>query len=302
MKVSETYTSVSATHVKFDLYTPNVILRYKGIIQIHHDLCEYSDRYQKFAEFLCHEGYIVAVSDFPGHGTSLNNFEQGYFGNGNATETLVEDMHRLRRILVRRFPELSFFIMGIGFGSLVVRKYLSVYEEYVDGAILIGTCMKNQSYYEALSMVKLSTFLHGCMYRSPVLKNALDTYMQKGLKGSYKTDDDEEWKRYLDDPMTDFIYTNQAYHDILDYILYTSSLDNIKKIPAYTPIYLLAGRYDNFSHHGKDVKKYYDTLKSLSFQDIEYKIYDKKQDLLHEVNKRETYKDILQWLLARTYV
>lgn len=302
MKISETYTSLSATHVKFDLYTPNVILRYKGIIQIHHGLCEYSDRYQKFAEFLCHEGYIVAVSDFPGHGTSLNNFEQGYFGNGQATETLVEDMHRLRMILVRRFPELSFFVIGVGFGSLVVRKYLSLYGQYVDGAVLIGTCMKNQSYYEALSMVKLSTFLHGNMHRSPVLKKSLDTYMQRGLKGNFKTDDEEEWNRYADDPMTDFIYTNQAYRDILDYILYTSAIDNIKKIPSYTSLLLLAGKHDNFSHQGKDVKKLYDIFNSLSFQDVEYKIYDKKQDILHEVHKREVYKDILHWLLERTYV
>ncbi|MGN1182676.1 MAG: alpha/beta fold hydrolase [Faecalibacillus sp.] len=302
MKVTETYTSLTATHVKFDLYTPNLILRHKGIIQIHHGLCEYSDRYQKFAEYLCHEGYIVVVSDFPGHGTSLNNFEQGYFGNGKATNTLVEDMHRLRRILVKRFPELSFFVIGVGFGSLVVRKYLSTYGEYVDGAVLIGTCMKKESYYQALSLVKLSTLLHGDMYRSPVLKKTLDTYMQKGIKGNFKTDDQEEWDKYIDDPMTDFIYTNRAYHDILDYIQYTSLLENIKKIPNYTSILLLSGTKDNFSHHGKDTKKLYDILKSLSFQDVEYKIYDKKQDLLHEINKREIYKDILHWLLERTYV
>lgn len=302
MKISETYTSVTATHVKFDLYTPNVILRYKGIIQIYHGLCEYSDRYQKFAEFLSHEGYIVVVTDFPGHGTSLNDFEQGYFGQGKAIDTLVEDMQRLRGIMLKRFPELSFFVIGINFGSLVVRKYLSVYGEYVDGAILIGTCLKSKSYYHALSLVKISTLLHGNMHRSSVLKKSLDTYLQRGMKGNYKTDDSNEWQLYLDDPMTDFIYTNQAYRDILEYIDYTSQKENIKKIPNYTPIYLLSGSRDNFSHQGKDIKKLYDIFQSLSFRDIQYKIYDKKQDILHEINKREIFKDILVWLTERTYV
>ena len=51
MKLTETYTSLTQTHIKFDIYQPNVILRYKGIIQLHHGLCEHSDRYQKFAEY-----------------------------------------------------------------------------------------------------------------------------------------------------------------------------------------------------------------------------------------------------------
>lgn len=302
MRLSETYTSVTATHVKFDLYTPNVILRHKGIIQIHHGLCEYSDRYQKFAEFLCHEGYIVVVTDFPGHGTSLNNFEQGYFGQGKAIDTLVEDMHRLREIIIKRFPELSYFVIGIEFGSLVVRKYLSMYGEYVNGAILIGTCLKNKVYYKALSLIKISTLLHGEMHRSAILKKAFDSYIQKGIKGDYKTDDKDEWNLYIDDPMTDFIYTNLAYRNILEYIDYTSQKENIKKIPNYTPIYLLSGKKDNFSHLGKDSEKLYNILKSMSFYDISYKIYDKKQDILHEVNKREVFKDILSWLMERTYV
>lgn len=36
MKLTETYTSLTQTHIKFDIYQPNVILRYKGIIQLYH--------------------------------------------------------------------------------------------------------------------------------------------------------------------------------------------------------------------------------------------------------------------------
>lgn len=302
MKITETFTSVTETHVKFDIYTPNVILRYKGIIQIHHGMCEYSDRYQQFAEFLSHEGYVVVVSDFPGHGTSLHNFEQGYFGQGNAIDTLVEDMQKLRSIMIRRFPELSYFLIGIEFGSLVVRKYLTTYGQYVDGAILIGTCMKSSTFYHILPMIKLSTLCHGNMYRSARLKKSFDTFMQHGIKGNYKTDDLDEWQQYVDDPMTDFVYTNQAYQDIMNYVDFTSQHDNIKKIPNYLPILLLAGKDDNFSHSGKDIKKLYSIMESMSFADVEYKIYDDKQDILHAMDKRTVFKDILHWLMARTYV
>lgn len=302
MKITETYTSVTETHVKIDIYTPNVILRYKGIIQIHHGLCEYSDRYQRFAEFLSHEGYVVVVSDFPGHGTSLHNYEQGYFGQGKAIDTLVEDMQRLRSIMIKRFPELSYFVIGIEFGSLVVRKYLSTYGEYVDGAVLIGTCMKSSSFYRVLSSIKMSTLFHGGMHRSLKLKKYFETFMHRGIEGNYKTDDPGEWQRYVDDPMTDFIYTNQACHDIMEYIDFTSQRDNIKKIPNYMPILLLAGKDDNFSHQGKDVEALYSIMQAMDFKDVEYKIYDEKQDILHSANKRAIFKDILNWLLERTYV
>ena len=302
MKITETYTSVTETHVKIDIYTPNVILRHKGIIQIHHGLCEYSDRYQRFAEFLSHEGYVVVVSDFPVHGTSLHNYEQGYFGQGRAIDTLVEDMHRLRSIIVKRFPELSYFVIGIEFGSLVVRKYLATYGEYVDGAILIGTCMKSGAFYRVLPMIRVSTLIHGGMYRSSRLKRSLDAFMQRGINGNYKTDDLSEWQQYVDDPMTDFVYTNQAYQDIMEYIDFTSQRDNIKKIPNYLPILLLSGKDDNFSHQGKDILTLYSIMQSMSFTDVEYKIYDDKQDILHVINKRAIFKDILNWLLARTYV
>ena len=47
------------------------MIRYKAIIQIHHAMGEHSGRYERFAEYLAHDGFVVVVSDFPGHGTSL---------------------------------------------------------------------------------------------------------------------------------------------------------------------------------------------------------------------------------------
>ena len=179
MKLTETYTSLTQTHIKFDIYQPNVILRYKGIIQLHHGLCEHSDRYQKFAEYLSHEGFIVVVPDFPGHGTSLYHFEQGYFGSGNALDTLIEDMQRLRHIIAKRYEDLPYFMIGVDFGSLVLLKYAMTYGDYINGMIMLGTCMKNNFYYRMKTSVDLNILLHGQMNRSRVIKKAVDLFLQK---------------------------------------------------------------------------------------------------------------------------
>ena len=303
MRLTETYTSITHTHIKFDIYQPNVILRYKGIIQLHHGLGEYSERYKKFAEYLSHEGFIVIVPDFPGHGTSLYHFEQGYFGQGNALDTLVEDVKRLRHIIAKRYEDLPYFMIGIDLGSLVLLKYAMQYGDYINGMILLGTCMKNNIYYCMKTMVDLNIFMHGQMNRSKTIKRAFDLLLQKNLSGCYKMSNQKEIEQYNEDPMNDFIYTNQAYLDILEYIKYISDENHLKQIPAYLPIYLLSGGFDNLTRNGKDTIKIYKLLKENGINDLEYKIYqEKRQDILHDNNYRDVYHDIMHWLDDRTYI
>ena len=303
MKLTETYTSLTQTHIKFDIYQPNVILRYKGIIQLHHGLCEHSDRYQKFAEYLSHEGFIVVVSDFPGHGTSLYQFEQGYFGKGNALDTLVEDIQRLRHIVTKRYEDLPYFMLGVDLGSLVLLKYAGVYGDYINGMILLGTCMKNSFYYRMKMIVDFNILLHGQMNHSRVIKKAIDLFLQRNLNGNYKMTNTKEVNLYMEDPLTDFVYTNQAYRDILDYIKYTSDEEHLKQIPQYLPVYLLSGGFDNLTRNGKDTIKLYKILKENGLKDLSYKIFDnRRQDILHENNYREVYHNIMNWLDERTYM
>lgn len=46
----------------------------------------------------------------------------------------------------------------------------------------------------------------------------------------------KEVQLYQEDPLSDFVYTNQAYHDILEYIKYVSDEDHLKHIPDYLPV------------------------------------------------------------------
>ena len=67
--------AVSYTHlhinIRYHVYEPQVVIRVKGIVQIHHGLGEHAGRYEHFASFLASQGFVVVVSDFAGHGRSL---------------------------------------------------------------------------------------------------------------------------------------------------------------------------------------------------------------------------------------
>ena len=194
-------------------------------------------------------------------------------------------------------------MLGVDLGSLVLLKYAGVYGDYINGMILLGTCMKNSFYYRMKMIVDFNILLHGQMNRSRVIKKAIDLFLQRNLNGNYKMTNTKEVNLYMEDPLTDFVYTNQAYRDILDYIKYTSDEEHLKQIPQYLPIYLLSGGFDNLTRNGKDTIKLYKILKENGLKDLSYKIFDnRRQDILHENNYREVYHNIMNWLNERTYI
>lgn len=304
MKYSETFTSVGKTHVNFDIYIPTVMIRYKAIIQIHHAMSEYSGRYQRFAEYLAHEGFVVVVSDFPGHGSSLYNYEQGYFGEGDGTEILVNDMHRLRNIMAKRYPDLPYFILGNQLGSIVLRKYIAKYGDYVQGCILMGTCGKYKFLNANRMLLKGEKLFKGEMYRSKTFKKRLVNNFENMTKTkTFLTSVANEIEQYQQDPFTDFIYTNKAYFEVLNLIKEVSAEDTITKIPDYLSVYIVSGANDPFGYLGKGPKWLYDKFTEKGIRDLSLKLYENSyQDILHDCQRLEVYKDILDWLNERTYI
>lgn len=67
--------------------------------------------------------------------------------------------------------------------------------------------------------------------------------------------------QYLEDPFTDFTYTNNAYNEVLELIREVSLNQNIKKIPNYVSILILSGAKDPFGDFGIGPKWLYDNLK-----------------------------------------
>lgn len=310
MKYERKFTSCTHTHVKYNLYLPVVMIRYRAVIQIHHGMDEHCGRYERFAQYLSKEGYVVVVGDFPGHGSSLFNYEQGYFGIGDAGETLVEDMQKLRTIIGRQYPDLPYFIIGNQLGSLVLRKYLARYNDFIEGAIIMGTIGKGVNlfnYYNRLFLKSVS-LLKGPMYRSKrvekVLKKQLNlSFLPIKTNVDYLTRDPQERKKYQDDPMTDFIYTSKGYNQILQLTKEVSSDTLINKIPNYLSLLIISGEKDIFGNMGIGPKWLYDKYKKNGVKDVELKIYpDCRHDLLHELNLAEVYQDILNWLNERTYI
>ena len=305
MKRTSQYTSCMHTAVRYHIFEPKVILRVKGVVFIHHGLSEHADRYDHFASFLANHGFVVVVSDFAGHGKSLIDFEQGYFGDEHGPENLVKDMHRLQMIVRRSYPDAPYFLLGVDLGSVLIRKYVLEYGDFVEGILLLGT-MTHVSYTALkkayLSLVKKwkgSTYRPQYYFQKFHQSNNKKIHSQKTCV-DWLTSDESEKKKYLNDPMTHFVYTTQGYRDILNCISEVDCLEDIKRMPKDLSVYIAFGQGDPLS---KNTHQLISKYKKCDIQDIYVKTFDNMRHyLLFEKNKMIVYQDILNWLNQRTYL
>jgi len=304
MKRMEHYTSSMHIHVRYYVYEPKVILRVKGVVQIHHGLCEHADRYEHFASYLSNHGFVVVVSDFVGHGKSLIDFEQGYFGKNNGIQNLISDMYHLQKIIRGQYPDAPYFMLGVDLGSLLIRKFMSDYGDFIEGAILLGTLSKVER-----SFIKKAYLYMMKKWRGPAHKDhryferwqqRLNQLTTHGKNAEWLTSDAHERKKYLSDPMTHFAYTIQGYYDIIQVTKEVNSDESIAKIPTYLSVYIGTGEVDPLS---RKIDLLIEKYKKRGIKDLTFHSFEKRHHaLLFETNKKEIYDDILEWLNERTYL
>ena len=97
---------------------------FKAVIQVAHGMAEHLERYEKFAEALCNNGYALYINDHLGHGTSVKNEDElGYFGEKDGWKYFVEDCHQLTEIIKKENPSVPVVFFGHSMGSFVARAY-----------------------------------------------------------------------------------------------------------------------------------------------------------------------------------
>ena len=112
----------------------------KAVLQICHGMVEYIDRYDEFARFLAEQGYCVVGHDHLGHGKSIQSEEYyGYFHETKGNQYVIGDIHRLRQMAMKKYPEVPYFMLGHSMGSYLLRQYLTMYGNGLAGAIIMGT-------------------------------------------------------------------------------------------------------------------------------------------------------------------
>ena len=285
--------------------------QYTKIFQIIHGMCEYIERYLPFIEYLTTKGFVVVGHDHLGHGQSVNSKEDlGYIGEPDPNDLLIKDIHTMRKIAQKKYPNLPYFICGHSMGSYLLRQYICDYSNGLSGIIILGTgYMSPCEYMIALGFLNVMACLKGMRHRSNIVKKIsfeLGPYKKydntrKDINNSWISRDPEIVKKYYADEYCKFDFTINAFLGLVQSIKYSCNPSNVARIKKDIPILFASGDNDPVGNNGEGVKKSYDIMKLIGSVDVTLKLFEGcRHEVLNETNKEEVYEYLLDWINKKT--
>ena len=304
MQESFYFTSSTKEKIHARIWKNDNIKEYRGIVQLVHGMQEYIGRYDEFAQVLANNSYIVVGHDHLGHGdTAMKDEDFGYFAKKDGWNSLAKDVHILQNKIAKEYPNLQYFIFGHSMGSLVVRTYLTEYQDKLAGVILSGTSGQKSGLLVGQILTKFIMFFRGDRYRSSLLEYLITGSFNKKFKpnrtkADWTTRDEEVVNKYQKDPKCGFNFTTNGYLNLLKGSYYLSKQKNINKT-LNVPILLISGDKDPVGGMGKGVIRVMNMLEKAGLNKVTIRLFkDARHELLNETNKGEVYYVIFNWLNA----
>ena len=276
----------------------------KAILKIVHGMKEFVDRYDGFARYVADRGFIVVGEDHLGHGrTAISSKDLGYFAKKDSDVILVRDVHRLKKTIQSEYPGLPYFIYGFSMGSFITRKYLTMYGEGIDGAIIGGTgWIAERRLRFGITVTALLAKLHGDRYCSDIVeKLAMGDYNRRISRPRTPSDwictVDSVVDQYEANPKCAFPFTVNAYNTLFKIIQYVQEPKNVQRIPEDLPVIFMSGLQDPVGDYGEGVKKAAELYMVNGMKNVSIKLYDGMRHEIHnEERKHIVYLDMLEWL------
>ena len=279
----------------------------KGVLQIFHGMLEFIERYEDFAEFLTEKGFVVTGNDHLGHGASVVTKEDyGYFEENNGNQALLEDVHHLKKLTEETYPDVPYYILGHSMGSFLLRQYLCIHGEELDGAIIMGTGDQPEPLLKlGKGLCRLIGKVHGWHYRSRLIdKMAFGGYNKHfkpaRTRADWLTKDGTIVDRYLLDERCTFLFTVNGYYNLFTSIEEASRESNLEKMPKDLPVLFTSGKEDPVGSFGKGVEKVRKRFEAVGMTDVTWMIYENdRHEILNETDRDTVYTDLYAWLYVR---
>lgn len=276
----------------------------RAILQISHGMVEFVERYEEFAQYLAKKNILVVGNDHLGHGESVRSKEDyGYFAEENGNGILVQDIHRLRKMMQEDYPDTPYFLLGHSMGSFLVRQYLCCYGQGLSGAIVMGTGDKTKILVRSGMLIcQMLAKVKGWRHRSAfVNKMAFGSY-SKGYKNprtdkDWLTKDEKIVDAYIKDERCSFLFTLNAYYNMFLGLHLISSESYLKKMPKKLPVFFVSGGDDPVGDRGKGVLKVYSRFKQMGMKNLKYRLFPgDRHEILNEVDRGNVFEELYNWL------
>ena len=276
-----------------------------AVLQITHGMTEHIGRYEAFAEQLTASGIAVCGFDLRGHGKNGDDEEVASFGE-NGWQLSLNDMRNFFEVMKKQIPNVPYFMMGFSLGSFLLREYLSLYPDDVDGAVIIGTGHQPSWILSIMKAIVKGEWKKAGFDNTTALvkKLSFETYNQKFQPNETDSDwlcaDEDELFEYIRDPLCRKYISAGLFWQLLDSMKRTGKRKAASAWKADMPILLLSGENDPVGNNGKGVRSICQQLKKLGMTDVTLQLFpNARHDLLHERKSGiadEAIKSLLHWI------
>ncbi len=276
----------------------------KAILQISHGMVEYIDRYDEFARSLADHGFFVTGNDHLGHGASVISDDQhGFFAHPNGNECVIADIHALRELTQKQFPDVPYFMLGHSMGSFLLRQYMQEHGEGLSGAIIMGTgAQPGLMLHIGKLLCRMDAALFGWGHVNAFIDNLSCGSFNKQFEpakspADWLSKDIARVNAYCNHPWCAFHFTVNGYYHMFRGIQKAQAPGRIAQIPKALPLLLVSGDCDPVGHNGKDVKQVYEIYKNAGIRDVSMKLYENdRHEILNETDREVVYEELRAWL------
>ncbi len=301
------FQSGDGTEVFVYHWSPEPDTKVKGMVQIAHGMAETAARYERFAEVLTKNGYLVYANDHRGHGKTAGSLEKvGYLAEEDGFGWMVKDMHQLTTLIKEEHPGLPVFLFGHSMGSFATQRYLMLFGKELKGAILSGSngaaaLLHNLGFMVAGWEVKKK----GRKVKSERMNQLSFGSFNNAFKPNrtefdWLSRDNDEVDKYIKDPYCGDVFTAGFFYDFMKGLKEIDKASNVALIPKDLSIYIFSGGKDPVGGAGKGVNKLYRAYKKQGILDVTVKLYpDGRHEMLNETNREEVMGDVVAWMSAR---
>lgn len=269
----------------------------KAIIQFSHGMAEHKERYYPFMKYLASHGYICAIHDHRGHGTSIKEpTDLGYFYTKDYNY-IVNDLHQVTQYLKETYPDKDIYLFSHSMGTLVSRIYLKKYDIDIKKLVLSGPPTYNKHAHAGLILANVSNIFKGGNYRNEFLnKLTFGTYNKDYEKeNSWLSTNETEVEKYNTSQYCGYTFTNNGFINLYKLMLQAFK-KNYQVNNSNLKIFLIAGSDDPVIQSKEKFNELKEFLSKIGYSNIKSKLYENmRHEILNETNNELVYEDVLNF-------
>ncbi|MBL8189444.1 MAG: alpha/beta hydrolase [Acidobacteria bacterium] len=276
----------------------------KAVVHIAHGMAEHAGRYERLAETLTENGFVVFANDYRGHGkTASSSPDIGHFADQGGWQRILKDIEEIARLERNEFFGHRIILFGHSLGSLVA-QHLATRDVFDAVAMSGANGLVSPLVHVGKLIAKIERWRLGKRGKSELINSLTFDAFNKPFRPNrtsfdWLSRDEAEVDKYIADPMCGFLCSTQLWLDVLDAITEAAKPEFRARVPKQLPMYLFSGSRDTANAEGRGSTALAEYYRSHGMEKVSYRIFPQaRHETLNELNREEVTEHLVDWMNA----